>query len=826
MSAPKRTSRSLKPSWRVFSLHVTFSLCFAVLVTAAQLVIHPLVTGDSAQDWLFIATHSAGLDGLFLYREPLEHQWALDDLNALSGISNNRLVMVKGAFVKQKKSFRIAGRPWEISIRWEEGCQRRPYRLFHGGYKNLLFTLLFSEADRGHHLLKLDSDDPAGCGLFFRSGNQWEVIGECSPSCREAIRKGSHTLTLKGEGDSVSALIDGSPCAHGAVDELIEELRVALAPKANSCVAFDDLAVRFKEDGSGWSEPFEESFEAAPLQTGWPDARFDLDSRVSRITITWAALAAALLIDLVTLILFGRRSPYQALCVIAVPQALAILSLQNLLFLPLVPLLCSLCTIWTSKMLLSFLGRPQELQQRAHGILWVYGVLTGVAFLFAAVLAGKLKLGSGPEIALVASVCLAALAMLLLRQWSREGLKTSLLFWFALCELQALHWLWFRRVWIFLGHETVVIASILPAIMVIGLYIGAIERSGWVRVFGKLLTAALLVLCIELTIRSIPIQCLLDFDWRTGKSFWNLQKHTELMVDHSREEIFEDSVGRVYSRKKPEGVFRIVCLGSSSTEGSGATQNTPLESYPSQLGFLLQRCSPGAYEVINTGVCGYRLTQLRIYFEQVISDLDPDLLILYFGWNGDASSDLKFYRRIEALLKTHPNLIYPAEVEAALSLRWPHPALIQAYLFLARSRLFMGMKLLAEQLKPERNEKWGKSQDETFYRESADHLVSAALKQGAEVLLIPEIVSQIYKSDFESVFEALMPLYDSEPVHLLRVEEFDTASYLVDEVHMTAAGYAELSRIIANYLVEAGLIRCDPGSISPGYLEELVDDVD
>ncbi len=80
---------------------------------------------------------------------------------------------------------------------------------------------------------------------------------------------------------------------------------------------------------------------------------------------------------------------------------------------------------------------------------------------------------------------------------------------------------------------------------------------------------------------------------------------------------------------KPEGLFRIVCIGGSTTEEGGSDDTT----YPALLEKRLRDALPShTFEVVNCGVSGMdtRLHVLRIgdYLR-----LDPDLIILYEGVN-------------------------------------------------------------------------------------------------------------------------------------------------------------------------------------------------
>ena len=801
MKEQRKRGLQLTSIWKTWSLHLLVCCFLGILAIIFQVFIHPTVTSDAWKEEVldreFVQDHS------FIETELLKDRWSLEDLNSYSAIARNRLVLYHKSSIRTKEIFPLENRQWEISLRWEDGRRRRPYRFSYNSSQSSTFALTFSELDRGRYFLEFEMDNPYGCCLYYEGPDARKALGDCTPLLyKKAIQTGPYTLTLRGENGSISALVDGFLCTSAIISLPLEKLMVALSTTASSCVAFDDIVVRVKKENSGWNSLLEEHFDANPFQTGWLDSRFDLDSMVSRITITWAALAAALLIDLAALGLFGRSSPKQVLVAVAVLQALAILSLQNILFLPLVPLLCCVGAVWASKALLSFFGRPQEVGQVLYRPSRILLALVIIAVFLAFVLVVISGEGGAEAIAILGSGSIAAMFVLLVGQWIEPKHKNRLLFLFTLCGIQGLHWFWFRKISIFVEYETVSLASLIPAILMLGLCMGAIRRPAWMRAAGRLLITALLAVGIELTIRSTPVQYLMDFEWRTRNTFWDLQGHTNLIVDHSKEELFKDAGLAVYSRKKPEGVFRIVCLGSSSTEGYGS-EHPELGSYPSKLDLLLERCSPGPVEVINAGVGGYRLTQLRIYFEQILSGLDPDLLILYFGGNGDNASDQDHYKRVKALLEANSSLDYPDEVEAALSLRWPHPALVGAYLFMARSRLFMGMKLMADNLQQ------GNIEEEAgkFVFESADLLVRAALKIKSAVLLVPEITANRF-TDYNFIFEELVHRYPKNPVYMLKIKGFDKASYLIDESHMNDAGYGELAGTIADFLIGSGLVRC------------------
>lgn len=80
---------------------------------------------------------------------------------------------------------------------------------------------------------------------------------------------------------------------------------------------------------------------------------------------------------------------------------------------------------------------------------------------------------------------------------------------------------------------------------------------------------------------------------------------------------------------KPAGSVRIITLGDSSTYGV----NTP-RPWPRRLQEMLERqAGPGRFEVINLGVPGYTVFQGRRVLETRGPRLEPDMVVITFGWN-------------------------------------------------------------------------------------------------------------------------------------------------------------------------------------------------
>ncbi len=90
--------------------------------------------------------------------------------------------------------------------------------------------------------------------------------------------------------------------------------------------------------------------------------------------------------------------------------------------------------------------------------------------------------------------------------------------------------------------------------------------------------------------------------------------------------------------EKPAGRFRIAVLGGSAAWGLGSTADD--RSLPGRLEAHLRERNPSReLEVINAGQPGYTSGQELIYFHRLISRMNPDLVLLFDGYN-DFDADL------------------------------------------------------------------------------------------------------------------------------------------------------------------------------------------
>jgi lysophospholipase L1-like esterase len=96
--------------------------------------------------------------------------------------------------------------------------------------------------------------------------------------------------------------------------------------------------------------------------------------------------------------------------------------------------------------------------------------------------------------------------------------------------------------------------------------------------------------------------------------------------------------GPEFHPDKPQGTFRIVCLGGSSTFGY---RNGDGGTYPVLLEKILRQTSGDAsIEVINAGFPYYNTSSVLALLREEISHYDPDVITLYSAFN-DAAWPLK-----------------------------------------------------------------------------------------------------------------------------------------------------------------------------------------
>jgi hypothetical protein len=84
--------------------------------------------------------------------------------------------------------------------------------------------------------------------------------------------------------------------------------------------------------------------------------------------------------------------------------------------------------------------------------------------------------------------------------------------------------------------------------------------------------------------------------------------------------------GPEYEYRKPQGVIRVVTMGTSETYGGC---ESPGMEWPGQLAAMLENV--GRFQVINPSVAGLRFKEYVPYLQKRVSPFDPDLVVIVFN---------------------------------------------------------------------------------------------------------------------------------------------------------------------------------------------------
>jgi len=94
--------------------------------------------------------------------------------------------------------------------------------------------------------------------------------------------------------------------------------------------------------------------------------------------------------------------------------------------------------------------------------------------------------------------------------------------------------------------------------------------------------------------------------------------------------------GDEFSEEKPSNVYRIFMVGGSTMLGAATTNDTTISSIMQKM-FDLEKMDK-EIEVVNAGISGNTVVSEYDFIKSKIVNYDPDLIIMYDGWN-DVSAD-------------------------------------------------------------------------------------------------------------------------------------------------------------------------------------------
>jgi len=272
------------------------------------------------------------------------------------------------------------------------------------------------------------------------------------------------------------------------------------------------------------------------------------------------------------------------------------------------------------------------------------------------------------------------------------------------------------------------------------------------------------------------------------------------------------------------GIFRVVCMGDSSTFGWGVEAG---DAYPAVLEQELRRRHPDLrIEVVNLGVCGYSSFQGRILMDQEAKGYLPDVVTLSYGsndwsrvpepfdaayrrnagWTGAVRSILHHSRAYEAyagalsgwLRKGEEGPVDPSRMPLNVG---PEKALENQVAMIEEVRSWSAVPLLVTNCVPGQ---MAEPLREAARRTGAPLLDSAALLRSS----IPALASGALLPELRA---RAAGIYGAD----LLAQHPDLEVYLADGCHPNAAGQHILARALADE-IDPLLGRSAPARRSPG----------
>lgn len=153
------------------------------------------------------------------------------------------------------------------------------------------------------------------------------------------------------------------------------------------------------------------------------------------------------------------------------------------------------------------------------------------------------------------------------------------------------------------------------------------------------LTSALVLLAAEITVRQRfaealdelkPLDAILDLRSRAGAPLFIEKPNGLYATDMESFQGILRAQRQEFKMPKPEGTYRIFCLGESSVVGCPCPA-PPETGFPFKLQKLLRGRGRNV-EVINAGIAGATSTEILDVAGQVVN-FSPDLIVLYAGHN-------------------------------------------------------------------------------------------------------------------------------------------------------------------------------------------------
>jgi lysophospholipase L1-like esterase len=291
---------------------------------------------------------------------------------------------------------------------------------------------------------------------------------------------------------------------------------------------------------------------------------------------------------------------------------------------------------------------------------------------------------------------------------------------------------------------------------------------------------------------------------------------------------------------KPEGQFRIVCLGGSTTYTTEIDDYR--KSYPNLLQEELKERGYANVRVINGGVGAWTSWESLVNFEFRILDLEPDMIIVYhavndvrarFVWpheayrgdNSGAISPLEMsmpsileYSTLMRYVMIRMGLVKPhSSMDRHLAAQPPTNLTMEFHQQNRKSTYPDGVfrEVRAEQILA--------ANPPVYFRRNIEHMVVIAKHRGIKTVLVtfarstefpefPLVSSPECRAAYREMNDTLKSIARELDVHLFDfAAQFPTdRRYYTDGVHVNVEGVKLKARLFADYLVDNQLISVSP----------------
>jgi lysophospholipase L1-like esterase len=296
--------------------------------------------------------------------------------------------------------------------------------------------------------------------------------------------------------------------------------------------------------------------------------------------------------------------------------------------------------------------------------------------------------------------------------------------------------------------------------------------------------------------------------------------------------------GEEFPMPKPEGEYRIVCLGGSTTYTSDV--ENPALAYPAQVESALREDGFDSVRVINGGAASWTTWESLINFEMRVLDLDPDMIVVYHaindaharfiwppeayrgdnsGWRAPNQSGLFMPSIFEysTLLRIFMIRLGWAGAHADLA-RTVDRAAPSYYADLFREQVRRG-EYPSAPLDEVSAQKMIDANEPKYFRRNLENLVAVAERHGVAVVL----VSFAYDPDYEPEPRVARPEYQQaldEHNDVIRSVSAESSAYFFDFAtvfpvdrdlftdgrHVNEEGARVKGALIAEFLVDNGLV--------------------